>query len=86
MARISDPDTLAWAIGLIGSGHAWRLALAVRPGASDVDVVTSWRSEAKADKAAAEAEAAAALRAKLAAANAAEGKDDADVAPRPPGF
>lgn len=73
----SDPVTLAWAAALVDSGAEWRLALATRPGIPDAEVVSAWQAEARADKAAAEAEAA--------AANAAEGVDDGEVGPRPPG-
>ncbi|HEY5797713.1 MAG TPA: hypothetical protein VIU82_22135 [Bosea sp. (in: a-proteobacteria)] len=86
LARIGRDDvTLSWAAGLVDSGHVWRLALAVRPGMPDAEVVILWRSEARAEIAAAEAEAAAALKAKVAAANAAEDAVDGGLALRPPG-
>lgn len=85
MARVdSDPDTLSWAAGLVDAGSEWRLALYARSGTSDADVVAAWRAEARADKEAAEAEAA--LKAKIAAANAVEENETDEDGLRPPGF
>jgi len=86
MARVgSDTDTLSWANGLIDAGTEWRLALHARPGILDAEVVAAWRAQAKADHAAAEAEAKAALKTRIGAANAAEDAVDFGGGPRPTG-
>lgn len=88
MAQLgSDPATREWAAAQIDSDDMWRLALHVRSGRSDVDVVAAWRAEAAAERAASEAEVAAALRARIGAADAVaqdggEGGDEASTAPR----
>lgn len=88
MARLSgDPITREWAAARLNEDDMRRLALHVRPGRSDVDVVAAWRAEATAERAASEAEVAAAMRATTGAANAvaqdgSEGDGGAPAAPR----
>ncbi|TDT96714.1 hypothetical protein DFO45_1911 [Azorhizobium sp. AG788] len=88
MARLgSDPATRKWAAAQIDGDEMRRLALHVRPGRSDVDVMAAWCAEAAAERAASEAEVAAAMRARTGAANAvaqdgSEGDRGAPAAPR----
>lgn len=73
MARIGGDDvTLAWAVALLDGGDERRLALHARAGVPDAEVIAAWRSEARAEKAAAEADAKADLLVKISDANRAE--------------
>lgn len=86
MTRIGGDDvTLVWAVALLDSGDERRLALHARAGVPDADVIAAWRSEARAEKATAEADAKAALLAKISDANRAEEDEGGQVfsPPRP---